>query len=340
MKPTLTIFMLFAAQAALADTTISTPVVGAWTLKRGSTTVTTGTGTASDCHVRAAADAEARLASASYSCTQPDSFTVTFSAAPVQCASSQPASDTQQATCPAGTFGNFTQSRAYTLQPSPTCWQPGAWSPTTPAAGVCSTTAPSGTFVTTFDATETPISEGGKWRRANNPWTSIKTANGATVGTTGVTGGYDDSYAYLTQDFGPNYEIEGVVYRSPSLPSGDNHELELHLRVSDTTNTAMLYEVTWQAYGGQQIVRWNGPYGDITVLPTTELKYFASQIQNGDRLKASVIGNVITMYVNGVATLRATDSTFTTGQPGIGMYYKVGADPAAFGWTQISVTSK
>lgn len=340
MKPILTIFTLLIAQAAIAETTVSTPVAGPWTLNRGNMTVASASGPMSDCRAKAAVDAQSRQATASYTCSQPETMTVTYTVAPVQCATTQPAIDSQLASCPAGSFGTFTQTRSYGLQASPTCWQPGAWSPSTPPAGACSTTAPSGTYVTTFDATENPLSEGGKWRRANNAWTNMRTANGVAIGTTGITGSYDDSYAYLTQPFGNDYEIEGVAYRSPSLVSGSSNEIELHLRVSDDTNNVRLYEVVWQAYGGQQIVRWNGPFGDITVLPTTELKYFASAIKDGDRLKASIVGNVITMYVNGVATQRATDNTIPTGQPGIGVYYKVGADPAAFGWSQITVTRK
>lgn len=340
MKSILTICTLLATHVAFAETTVSTPAAGAWTLKRGNTTVASATGPIGDCRARASADAESRSASATYTCTQPETLTVTYTVAPVQCSSTQPTSDTQQATCPSGSFGTFMQTRSYNANPSPTCWQPGAWAPTTAPAGACSTTAPSGTFVTTFDSSETPLSEGGAWRRSNNPWTNVKVQNGVAFGTNGVTNGYDDSYAYLTQNFGANYEIEGIVYRDPSLPSSDSNELELMLRVTDSGSTASAYEVLWQSYGGQQIVKWNGPFGSFTVLQATQLSYFNRPLANGDVLKASVIGNVITMYVNGVATQRATDSGLTSGQPGIGFFRRPGESTTGIGWTQIKVTGR
>lgn len=43
-------------------------------------------------------------------------------------------------------------------------------------------------------------------------------------------------------------------------------------------------------------------------------------LKNGDTLKASIIGNVITVYVNGVKKAEAVDNTFKTGNPGIGEF--------------------
>jgi hypothetical protein len=43
-------------------------------------------------------------------------------------------------------------------------------------------------------------------------------------------------------------------------------------------------------------------------------------LNNGDILKASIIGNVITVYVNGVEKARVRDDTFKTGDPGIGEF--------------------
>jgi hypothetical protein len=43
-------------------------------------------------------------------------------------------------------------------------------------------------------------------------------------------------------------------------------------------------------------------------------------LKHGDTLKASIVGNVITVYVNGVRKAQATDNTFKTGNPGIGIF--------------------
>jgi hypothetical protein len=43
-------------------------------------------------------------------------------------------------------------------------------------------------------------------------------------------------------------------------------------------------------------------------------------LQNGDTLKASVVGNVISVSINGVEKARVTDNTFNSGNPGIGEF--------------------
>jgi hypothetical protein len=43
-------------------------------------------------------------------------------------------------------------------------------------------------------------------------------------------------------------------------------------------------------------------------------------ITTGDVVKAAIVGNVITAFVNGVAVAQATDDTFSTGSPGFGFW--------------------
>lgn len=340
MKATSAIFLLLAAQAAVADTTQSTPVLGNYTLKRGSTTIASAAGTMLDCEARARADAQSRAASATYTCISPESFVVTYTAAPVQCASAQPANDTQQATCPTGTYGTFTQTRVYGSNPSPTCWQPGAWSPSTAPSGACPATAPSGSYATNFDTVENPIREGGRWYRTSNPMTDVRTANGIAFGTNGVTNGYDDSYALLNGSFGPDQTIEAVVFRDPNLSPGPTHEVELLLRGSDDSGGTRGYECLFNWYGGTAIVRWNGWTGGFTVLSTTGQGTLGRNLVTGDVIKATIVGNVISTYINGVLMARATDSTYPTGQPGMAFFIRPGGSNALLGLTSFSVTSK
>jgi hypothetical protein len=63
-------------------------------------------------------------------------------------------------------------------------------------------------------------------------------------------------------------------------------------------------------------VRWTGPLGDFTELFDVKGAQFA--VKDGDVMSASVVGNVITAYRNGVQMAQVTDNTFTTGNPGIG----------------------
>ena len=37
-------------------------------------------------------------------------------------------------------------------------------------------------------------------------------------------------------------------------------------------------------------------------------------------MKATIVGNTITSYINGVAKLSVTDSTYSSGSPGMGFY--------------------
>jgi hypothetical protein len=65
-----------------------------------------------------------------------------------------------------------------------------------------------------------------------------------------------------------------------------------------------------------QIVRWNGTVGDFTVLQTFYGQQFG--VTNGDTVMATIVGNVITAYKNGVLQGQATDSTYSNGSPGMG----------------------
>ena len=193
-------------------------------------------------------------------------------------------------------------------------------------------------YTTNFDLTEDPISEGGVWRRASNAWTNVRTANGIAFGTNGTANTYDDSYALLS-GFGPDQQAEAVVFRSPSLATGVTHEVELLLRMSDDANNVRGYECLFNYFGGVQIVRWNGALGDFTVLPTSDVGRLGRELVSGDVIKATIVGNVISAYINGVLIAQAIDSTFVSGQPGIGFFTRPGGNSAHLGLTSYTVSS-
>ncbi len=193
-------------------------------------------------------------------------------------------------------------------------------------------------YSTSFNLTENPVSEGGRWRRANNRWTNVQTVGGVAFGTNGVTGGYDDSYALLS-GFGPEQTIEAVVYRDTSLQPGSSHEVELLLRFSDDAGNARGYECLFAYYGGFAIMRWNGPPGDFSQPQLVESGYLGRQLVTGDVLKATIVGNTITMYVNGRLMARSIDSTFSHGQPGMGFFIRPDGSPKLLGLTSYSATS-
>ena len=206
--------------------------------------------------------------------------------------------------------------------------------PPTVTAGALSTR----TYKTNFDLTENPISEGGVWRRASNVWTNVRTDNGMAFGTNGIANTYDDSYALLS-GFGSDQQAEAVAFRSPTLKSGITHEIELLLRFSDDANNVRGYECLFSYDGGVQIVRWNGALGNFTVLPTSGAGNLRRGLVSGDVIKATIVGNVISAYINGVLRAQAIDSTFASGQPGIGFFTRPSGNSENFGMTSYTASS-
>lgn len=196
-----------------------------------------------------------------------------------------------------------------------------------------------GSYSSTFDRDESPLSDSGRWRRAANNFTNVKTVGGVAFGTNGVADSYDDSYALLS-GFGPDQTIEAVVQRSASLNTNVTHEAELLLRFTDSGSGARGYECLFAFFGGVQIVRWNGTQGSYTVLPsTTGSERLGRGLATGDVIKANITGNVISLYVNGTLLARATDSAYATGQPGVGFFTRPGGNSAHLALTKFTATS-
>ena len=217
-----------------------------------------------------------------------------------------------------------------------------------PAASASSGT--SRTYTTNFPRAENPLSEGGKWANGQKDgldWTNVRTTPGLALGT--EYGGtrpapqkYDDSTALLTGAWGPDQTAQTTVY---AVNPNDKiyEEVELRLRSTLSAHQATGYEILFRnskspnAYC--EVVRWNGPLGDFTYL--SRAKGPPCGLSSGDVVKATIIGNVITAYVNDVQVLRASDDTFKTGNPGIGFYIEgasgVNGD---YGFTSFTATSR
>ena len=117
--------------------------------------------------------------------------------------------------------------------------------------------------------------------------------------------------------------------------------MEIRLRASVSAHRITGYEIfsrclkTKAAY--ISIVRWNGPLGDFTELIHLDGSQYG--VETGDVLKATIVGKVITGYINGVQVVQATDDTYTTGNPGVGFNFGVGNTNADFGFTDFSASS-
>jgi hypothetical protein len=178
-----------------------------------------------------------------------------------------------------------------------------------------STAAAANFYSTRFVNPEDPISENGHWlngRSVGLDWQNVTTAPGFASFSQPNPSDYDDSTAILTGVWGPNQYVRTVV-RIPTVDNSAAQEIEIRLRSSMSAHTCSGYEVLM----GKQIVRWNGPLGDFTILPD-EGPY--GDLHDGDVFEANMVGSVISVFINGVQVNRAVDSVFTAGSPGMGFF--------------------
>ena len=183
---------------------------------------------------------------------------------------------------------------------------------------------PAATYSTTFQGDENPLSEGGKWLHHGLDWANIRKRGGLAYGTqSGTNTGihrYDDSYAHLS-GFPPDQEAWGKVYIAKPAPAC-NQEVEILLRWTSSPHSTTGYECFAKCVkdGSSylQVVRWNGPLGNFTYLADKRGPEYG--LASGDTLKATIVGNVITVSVNGVERARVKDDTHKTGSPGIGIF--------------------
>jgi hypothetical protein len=203
-----------------------------------------------------------------------------------------------------------------------------------------------GTYTTNFPLTENPISEAEKWINGQTvglKWKNVRTTSGFAFGTESGSVNFDDSTALLTGTWGPNQTAEATV-RTVNQNDSIFEEVELRLRSSLSANSCTGYEFLFSARSSSnayiQIVRWNGALGNFTLLDARGGSQYG--IKTGDIVKATAIGNVLTAYINGVQKLQVTDSTYTSGNPGIGFYlggYYGGSPPNAdFGFTSFTAS--
>ena len=123
-------------------------------------------------------------------------------------------------------------------------------------------------------------------------------------------------------------------------------EVEIRLRSTVTAHNSTGYEVYWSAQSTNPyltIARWNGPLGSYANLAQATQ---GVTIRTGDVLKASIVGTVITAWINGVQKLQydtKSDSLkFSSGSPGIGFYLQgsggSSTPQADYGFTSFTAT--
>ena len=192
-----------------------------------------------------------------------------------------------------------------------------------------------------------PISEGGNWLNGQTDgldWHDMSTTPGLAIGHQSGTS-YTDGTALLTGSWGPNQTVEAVVH-AVNPKDSCYQEVELRLRSTLTPHSCTGYEISFKATKTSGayliIVRWNGPLGDFTYLVNTMGAQYG--VTEGDVVKATIVGNVITAYLNGVEVGTATDATYATGSPGMGMNLETGDASCVgtngdYGFTHFTATS-
>jgi hypothetical protein len=213
------------------------------------------------------------------------------------------------------------------------------------AAAPAAVSGPHGIYSTGFPLGENPVSEGGKWECGGTvglDWADVATTPGRAFGLESGVTGYDDATALLTGAWGPNQTAQATVFTSNQ---NDKlwEEVELRLRSSLSSHNATGYEIifrcskTSNAYS--DIVRWNGPLGSFTYLSHKEGAEYG--VANGDVVRATMVGNVITVYKNGVQMAQATDGTYATGHPGMGFFLQGGTGANRdYGFSAYSATDE
>ena len=209
-----------------------------------------------------------------------------------------------------------------------------------PVAIKLATSSGSAPYVTSFPATENPISESSNWLNGlldGKDWTNVRTlANTKAYGTQTGSGGYDDSLAFLKdRSYNNTQYAKGKLFWSATEAFSQEAELFLQGKfVNGSPNNAYGYELlfTLPTAGtcGGRIVKWLGAKGSFTY----ETSPFASwRWLNGEALKATLVNGIVSMYVENMLIAQWTDgSPYTGGVPGMGMYVPQAATNANFGW--------
>jgi hypothetical protein len=218
-------------------------------------------------------------------------------------------------------------------------------------------------YSTRFESDEEPISEGGLWlngRRDGIDWCDVVTRNGVAYGEVSrmnsaerraeqafdgagagadvQEGDYDDPAAVLTGPWGSNQAVRATVFsRNPT--DDFFQEVEIRLRSSIAPHNCDGYEVFWRcsksdaAYA--EIVRWNGKIADFTSLARRVGPGFG--VKHGDIVEATIVGNEIRSYINGVEVLSVSDDVFASGSPGVGFNFFVGNTNVDHGFSSFAV---
>lgn len=197
-------------------------------------------------------------------------------------------------------------------------------------------------YTTVFPTAEDPVNESGAWINAGLvalDWynCSVSPAGFAHGNQTPDVPQYTDPQAILNGGWRSNQFATAVVYAT-SPTNTEFQEVELHLRNTFSAHNTTGYEVAFRclktAEGYMSIARGDGVLGNFAVLLHLDGAQYG--VQTGDVVLATIVGSVITAYINGVQVAQVTDGTYTSGSPGMGFNYGVSTTNADFGFTSFT----
>lgn len=197
-------------------------------------------------------------------------------------------------------------------------------------------------YITAFPLTENPISEGGRWSNGlatGLDWKNVQTTPGLAFGTQNGEGAVDDSTAVVLPPFGRAWaraqQAEATVYTTASEGFA---EVELRLLTTIGAHSIQGYEIIFSVFNYTQIIKWDGPFNSYSTVANQS----TAPLATGNKVRATVTAaGLITAYVDYgsgfVQVAQGIDTTYTSGNPGIGFYRFQGTN-ASFGLSAFSAS--
>ena len=170
----------------------------------------------------------------------------------------------------------------------------------------------------TFTGTENPLSEGGVWVSTSAYWADMRKLNGLGVA---IANSNDTAKRYTGTTFGADQFSEITLNLVPA-----GAQLFFHYCFVRMNATAGTYLVTTAADVGPNILQLfavsnAGAYTQIGTNITLGANFAANDV-----MRLEVSGTALTVKFNGSTVRSATDSTFSTGQPGVGGWAQSNSD--------------
>lgn len=153
---------------------------------------------------------------------------------------------------------------------------------------------------------------------------------------------YDDSFAFVP-GFGDDQFIEAVVYKEPGYnpnAHGSNHEIELLVGCSSAPGRHAWNECLFNAGAGVDIVHIDGGPNDFKPVGNVSGRNRLNA-SHGDLIRADKVGNVVSLYLNGILKVRydGSDPAHVARGSGIGIggFIRPGAVHNKYGFMRVQM---